>query len=143
MKNVAAAAAAFTVTLAVGVIGTGGLGASVMLAETICDPEVVSESVPEVRPAPSVAAAGCVMFALVPVLESTTVAPEMGLPNASFAVTVIVEAVDAPGTHPVLHAVIGVGDGLIVDLLAETPPGWTVKLLDVPLVTPVAEAVSV
>lgn len=67
----------------------------------------------------------------------------IGLPLASSAVTVIWEAVRPAGLHPLAHAVSIVGEATTVDLLAETPPGWTLKLFDVPGVTLVAEAVRV
>src|SRR5215510_1198726 len=70
-----------------------------------------------------------------PFVDSMTVCPGTGLPPPSSAVTVIVAAV-AFGVHPgFLQAVIVGVDVAIRDVICDTPAGWTLKLLDVPLVT--------
>ena len=72
--------------------------------------------------------AGCVREFPVPVAASTTVAPPMGFPNPSFAVTVIVERL-----LPEL-AVIVPGEAPIVDCDALTLPAltFTVVLFELP-----------
>jgi len=71
------------------------------------------------------------------VAASTTVAPPIGFPFASFAVTVIVDVPDP--------AAVEVGEAVTVDCEAETDPGFTVTaavcVMAVPLA--VAEAVFV
>src|SRR5438445_10269099 len=64
-----------------------------MLAETVLDSAVVDESVPVATPFASVVPPGCVsVFPVTGVAASVTVAPAIGLPKASLAVTVIVDA---------------------------------------------------
>jgi hypothetical protein len=62
---------------------------------------------------------GGVKLLLDPVALSATVAPAMGFPPASLAVTVMNEAVFAPVEQPVLQAVIGVGVAPAVESVAE------------------------
>src|SRR5256714_3912281 len=63
-----------------------------IVADTVLVPAVVDESVPVAMPLAFVVAVGCVsVFPAVGLAASTTVAPAIGLPLASFAVPVIVE----------------------------------------------------
>jgi hypothetical protein len=77
------------------------------VAEMFLVSATVELSVPVATPLASVGAAGCVSVFPVPELESTTVAPLIGLPFASFTVTVMV---DVP-----LPASIEVGEAVTVD----------------------------
>src|SRR5213596_2123174 len=102
----------FTTTLAVCVIAT-----ELIVAETVFEPAAVALRVPVARPLTSVVPTGCVsVFPAVGVAASVTVAPGIGLPLASFAVTVIV---DVP-----LPAVIG-DVALTVDCAADTAHAFT------------------
>src|SRR5207249_12095938 len=86
-------------------------------AAPVVDSAVVDRSAPVAPPsAPAVLLAGVRVLPAVGVAASTTVAPWMGLPFASRAVTVMVEVP--------LPAVIG-DVALIVDWLAETVPAFT------------------
>ena len=77
----------FTTTVAVCVTATPSI-----VAETVFEPAVVDERVPVATPLAFVVPTGCVsVFPAVGVAASVTVAPWIGLPLASFAVTVIVE----------------------------------------------------
>jgi len=89
-------------------------------AETPFDPATVEAKVPVATPSASVGPAGCVSVFPLPVADSTTVAPLIGLPPASLAVTVIVE-VPLPATSDV-------GEALTVDCEAETDPAATVTV---------------
>src|SRR6266542_2419663 len=91
-----------------------------IVAETVLVSITVDLRVPVATPLALVGPLGWVSVLPLPVAESTTVAPLMGLPLASFAVTVIV-AVPVP-------AVIEVGEALTVDCAADTPPGVTVTV---------------
>src|SRR5947199_4337881 len=105
-------APAFTSTVAVCVIAT-----ELIVAETVFDPAAVDERLPVATPLTSVVPTGWVtVFPAVGVAASVTVAPWIGLPLASFAVTVIVELP--------LPAVIG-DVAMTVDCAAETVPGFT------------------
>src|SRR6059036_3736167 len=103
---------AFTTTVAVCVIAT-----ELIVAETVLDPAAVDERVPVATPLASVVPTGCVrVFPAVGVVASVTVAPGIGLPLASRAVTVIVE-VPLPAA---------IGDvALTVDCVPDTVPGFT------------------
>src|SRR5213078_985605 len=109
---VAETAPTLTTTVAVCVIAT-----VLIVADTVFDPAAVELSVPVATPLAFVVPTGCVkVFPAVGVAASVTVAPAIGLPLASFAVTVIVE-VPLPAT---------IGDvALTVDWLAETVPAFT------------------
>jgi len=61
------------------------------VADTVLDSATVEVTVPVAIPLAFVVALGCVTVLPVPVAASATVAPWMGLPNPSRAVTVIVE----------------------------------------------------
>src|SRR5881628_2584116 len=103
---------AFTTTVAVWVIAT-----ELIVAETVFVPAAVALRVPVATPLASVVPTGCVnVLPVVGVAASVTVAPAIGLPLASFAVTVIV---DVPPP-----AVIG-DVALTVDCAAETVPTFT------------------
>src|SRR5919197_876133 len=108
---VAETAPAVTATVAVCVIAT-----ELIVADTVLSPATVELSVPVATPFALVVPLGCVSVLPVPVAASTTVAPEIGLPRPSLAVTVIVE-VPVP-------AVIG-DVALTVDWAAESAPGFT------------------
>src|SRR5213083_1941594 len=101
----------FTTIVAVAVTPTPPI-----VADTTFDPAVVDERVPVATPFASVGPAGCVSAVFAPVAASTTVAPWIGLPLASFAVTVIAEVP--------LPAVMG-DVAVSVDCVAETPPAVT------------------
>jgi len=105
-------APAFTTTVAVWVIAT-----ALIVADTVFEPAAVDASVPVATPFASVVPTGWVsVLPVVGVAASVTVAPWIGLPLASFAVTVIV---DVP-----LAAVIG-EVAVTVDWAAETAPALT------------------
>jgi hypothetical protein len=91
-----------TVTVAIWVIAV-----PLAVAETVLVSATVELSVPVATPAASVGPAGCVTVFPDPVTESTTVAPLIGLPLASVAVTVIVVVP--------LPAVIELEDAVTVD----------------------------
>src|SRR5713101_2959638 len=75
----------FTTTVAVCVTAT-----ALIVAETVFDSAVADARVPVATPLAFVVPTGCVSVLAVPVAASTTVAPWIGLPFASRAVTVIV-----------------------------------------------------
>src|SRR6266568_2327393 len=102
---------AFTTTVAVCSIAT-----ALIVAEIVFDSASVDASVPVATPLAFVVAAGCVSVLPDPVVASTTVAPWIGLPLASRAVTVIV---DVP-----LPAAIG-DVAPTVDCAADTGPAFT------------------
>src|SRR5437773_5751385 len=104
-------APAFTTTVAVWVTPIPSI-----VAEIVLDSASVDASVPVATPLAFVVVAGCVSVLPDPVAASTTVAPGIGLPLASRAVTVIVEVP--------LPAVIG-DVALTVDWLADTAPAFT------------------
>ena len=88
-----------------------------IVAEMVFDPDAVEDSVPVATPFTSAVPTGCVnVLPAVGVAASVIVAPWIGLPFASFAVTVIV---DVP-----LPAVIG-DVAATVDCVAETSPELT------------------
>jgi hypothetical protein len=87
-----------------------------MVADTVFDSATSEVRVPVAMPSASVGPPGCVRVLPVPVADSTTVAPGIGLPNPSLAVTVMVEV-------PVPAAI---GDvAVTVDTLADTAPAFT------------------
>jgi hypothetical protein len=102
---------AFTTTVAVCVIAT-----ALIVAEIVFDSASVDASVPVATPLAFVVVAGCVSVFPDPVAASTTVAPAIGLPFASRAVTVIVEL-------PLPAAIGEVAP--TVDWLADTVPAFT------------------
>ena len=111
---------ACTTTAAVCVIAT-----PLIVADTVFDSATNELSVPVATPSALVGPLGCVRVFPKPVAARTTVANGIGLPNPSFAVTVIVEV-------PVPAAI---GDvAVTVDWPAETAPAAMVKP---PVVAPV------
>src|SRR5216110_1667465 len=122
-------APAFTTTVAVWVIAT-----ALIVAEIVLDSASVDASVPVATPLAFVVVAGCVSVLPDPVAASTTVAPGIGLPLASRAVTVIV---DVP-----LPAVIG-EMAVTVDCAADTALAFTttVTVWVTPIPSIVAEIV--
>jgi len=108
----AATAPGFTTTVAVWVIATGPI-----VADTVFEPAAVALRVPVATPLPSVVPAGWVkVLPALGVTASVTVAPGIGFPFASRAVTVMVELP--------LPAVIG-DVAVTVDEDAETAPALT------------------
>jgi hypothetical protein len=105
---------ALTTTVAVWVIAT-----ALMVADTVFDPAAVELKVPVTTPLASVVPSGCVrVFPAVGVATSVTVAPSIGFPPASRAVTVMVDWLDPP------DAVIG-EVAVTVDCAADTAPAFT------------------
>jgi hypothetical protein len=102
---------AITTTVAVCVTAT-----ALMVADTVFDSATGELSVPVVTPSAPVGPPGCVSVLPRPVADSTTVAPGIGLPNPSLAVTVMVEI-------PVPAAIGEVA--VTVDWVAETVPAFT------------------
>jgi len=88
-----------------------------IVAETVFVPATVELSVPVATPLALVVPLGCDNVLPLPVAASTTVAPLIGFPFASFAVTVIVAVPPTP---------MDVGEAATVDCEAETAPGFTV-----------------
>src|SRR5512134_4082374 len=124
--------ATVTVTAAVCVIAT-----PLIVAETVLASATVELSVPVATPLALVVPTGCVMVLPLPVAASTTVAPTMGLLNASRAVTVIV-LVAAP-----LDATMLAGAALTVDWAADTPATVTVTVAVCVMATPFTVADTV
>ena len=87
-----------------------------IVAETVFDSATVELSIPVATPLALVGPAGCVRVLAVPVAASTTVAPLMGLPNPSRAVTVTVEVPSPAWISDV---------AVIVERAAETPSAVT------------------
>src|SRR3989442_829162 len=122
---VADTAPTFTTTVAVCVIAT-----ELIVADTVFDSAAVDDSVPVATPLALVVAIGCVsVFPVLGVVASTTVAPAIGSPLASRAVTVIVEVP--------LPAVIG-ELAVMVDWAADTAPAPTAIGPDVAAASPFA-----
>jgi hypothetical protein len=111
VDNVPETAPAFTTTVAVWVIAT-----ALIVADTVLDSAAVALKVPVATPLAFVTPTGWVSVLPVPVAASTTVAPAIGLPDASRAVTVMV---DVP-----LPAVIG-EVAVTEDCAADTGPTLT------------------
>jgi hypothetical protein len=86
VDNVPETAPALTTTVAVWVMAT-----ALIVADTVLDAATVELKVPVATPLAFVTPTGCVSVFPVPVAASTTVAPAIGLPEASRAVTVIVD----------------------------------------------------
>src|SRR5690348_2209801 len=126
-----AGAPGFTTTVAVWVTPV-----PLIVADTVFDSATVEDSVPVATPLPLVVPAGWVRVFPEPVLASTTVAPEIRFPFASFAVTVIVLWL-AP-----LEAVIG-EVAATVDCAADTAPGFTTTVAVCVMATPFTVADTV
>jgi hypothetical protein len=107
-----------------------------MVAETVLDSAIVEESVPVATPLALVVPTGWVRVLPNPVAERTAVAPGIGLPKASLAMTVIVELLDP------LLAVMPVGKALTVDCEADTPPTVMLNAFEDPAFSPTADAVK-
>src|SRR6266545_2110513 len=114
VESEAETAPAVTVTAAVWVIAV-----PLAVAETVLVSSTVELRVPVATPLALVVPLGCVRVLPLPVAASTTVAPLIGFPFASFAVTVIV---DVPPTA------MDVGEAATVDCEAETEPDVTVTV---------------
>src|SRR6266513_1961520 len=119
------AVAGLTVTEATGALATETAAVCVMavpliVAETVFVPATVELKVPVATPVASVGPAGCATVFPLPVAASTAVAPPIGLPLASLAVTVMV---DVP-----LPVAIDGGAAVTVDCAADTGPGVTVTV---------------
>jgi len=93
------------------------IATELIVAETVFVPAAVEVSVPVATPLALVVAAGCVsVLPAVGVAARTTVAPSIGFPLASFAVTVTVD-LPVPAT---------IGDvAVTVDCVADTAPAVT------------------
>src|SRR6266540_667728 len=139
-----------TVTVAVWVMAV-----PLAVAETVFDPAAVELSAPVATPLALFGPPGWVSVLPLPVAASATVAPPIGLPLASFTVTVIVDVLDPAG--------IDAGDAATVDRDADTGPAvnvtpavWKIAVpfaaaemvfdsatveLSVPVATPVASVV--
>jgi len=113
---------AITTTVVVCVIPT-----VLMVADTVFDCATIELSVPVATPSAPVGPAGWVSVFPVPVADSTTVAPGIGLPNPSWAVTVIVEV-------PVPAAIGEVA--VTVDWPADTVPAFTTTVAVWVMATP-------
>src|SRR5207245_238337 len=87
---------------------------ALIVADTVLDSATVALNVPVATPLAFVVVVGCVRVFPVPVAARTTLAPAMGFPEASRAVTVIVDVL-AP-----LEAVVGDGAARL-DCPADTP----------------------
>ena len=102
-----------TVTAAVWVTATPSI-----VAETVFISGIVERTVPVATPLASVGPTGCVSTLPDPVAASTTVAPAIGLPATSRAVTVIVATPAMAG--------MDAGTAWTLDRVAETAPTVTV-----------------
>ena len=113
---VAETAPTFTTTVAVWVIATPSI-----VADTVFDPAAVELRVPVATPLAFVVPIGCVrVLPVVGLAASTTVAPAIGFPFASRAVTVMVE-VPLPAA---------IGDvAVTLDCAAETVPTFTTTVV--------------
>src|SRR5438094_434681 len=110
----------FTTIVAVAVTPTPPI-----VADTTFDPAVVDERVPVATPFASVVAVGWVsVLPVVGVTARVTVAPAIGLPKASLAVTVIVDAAPPAVTGEVATTVDWLADTVLepVILKAGDPP---------------------
>src|ERR1700688_3180395 len=135
-----------TTTVAVCVMAT-----ALIVAETVFASATVALSVPVATPLAFVGPSGCVSVLPVPVAASTTVAPLTGLPDASRAVTVIVDVpvpavigelaltVDsAADTGPAVSTTVAVWLTLTVLIVADTVFDSATVALKVPVATPLA-----
>src|ERR1051326_8096149 len=97
-------------------VAVAEIGVPLIVADTVFDSATAELNVPVATPSPLVGPLGCLSVFCKPVAASTTVAPGIGLPNPSLAVTVIVDV-------PVPAAI---GDvALTVDCAADTAPAFT------------------
>jgi len=107
-------------------------GVPLIVAETVLSSATVEPSVPVVTPLALVVPLGCVSVLPLPVAASTTLAPLIGFPLASWAVTVIVE--DPP------PATNDVGEAVTVDCEADSGPAVTVTAAVCVIAVPLAVA---
>src|SRR2546426_4328286 len=121
--------AAVTVTAAVCVTPV-----PLIVAETVFASATLELRVPVATPLVLVVPLGCVSVLPLPVAASTTVAPLIRFPFASFAVTVIV---DVP-----LPTTMDVGEAATVDCAAETGPAPTGTVADSAILLPSWNAVT-
>src|SRR6266540_2381158 len=121
---------AVTVTVAVWAIAV-----PLAVAETVFVPATVELNVPVATPLASVGPLGWVSVLPLPVAASTTVAPLIGFPLASCAVTVIVEVP--------LSTTMDAGEPPTVDCAAETDPAATVTPASWVIAVPFAVAATV
>jgi len=121
-----------TVTVAVCVTATPSI-----VAETVFASATVELNVPVATPLALVGPLGCVSVFPVPVAPSTTVAPAIGFPKASLAVTVMVDAVEP------LLATIDVGAAVTVDTLPDSAAAVTETLAVAVIATPLIVADTV
>src|SRR5213594_2555807 len=142
---------AFTTTVAVWVIAT-----ALIVAETVLEPAAVDDRVPVATPLASVVPTGWVrVFPPVGVAASVAVAPWIGLPLASFAVTVMVDVplpaaigdvamtVDCvPDTVPGFTTTVAVCVMATTLIVADTVFAWATVELRVPVATPLAVVVA-
>src|SRR5881409_2576392 len=142
---------AFTSTVAVCVIAT-----ELIVADTVFVPAAVERRVPAICPLASVVPTGCVrVLPAVGVAASVTVAPWIGLPLASFAVTVMVDVplpaaigdvavtVDCvPDTVPGFTTTVAVCVMATALIVADTVFAWATVELRVPVATPLAVVVA-
>src|SRR5881628_3314248 len=141
---------AWTTTVAVCVMAT-----ELMVADTVFVSATVELSVPVATPLPFVVALGCVSVLPVPVAANTTVAPAIGLPNPSLAVTVMVEVpvpaaigdvavtVDSPADRaPVVTTTVAVCVTATPSIVADTVFDSATVELSVPVATPLAFVVA-
>jgi len=134
-------AAGSTVTAAVCVMATLLIVAEIVLSWATVDRNVaVATPLPSVVSGPEGEKKFCV-----PVEASETLAPPIGFPDPSRAVTVMSEAVPPPVVHggELSHAVMGVCDAATVDCDADTDPIVMSKPALVAGVSPVAVACRV
>src|SRR5881628_3119716 len=122
--------AGVTVTAAVCVIATPSA-----VAETVFVSATVELRVPVATPLASVDPVGWVRVLPLPVAASTTVAPLIRFPLASFAVTVMVDGV--------LPTTMDVGAAATVDCAADTAPAVTVTVALCVMAVPLAVADTV
>jgi hypothetical protein len=130
----------------------------VIVAETVLVPAAVELKVPVATPLAFVGALGCVSVLPGPVAASTTVAPATGFPDASRAVTVIVDwllPLDAvmgdvaatldcvPDTLPAVTLTVAVCVIATALIVAETVFDSATVELKVPVIAPLASVVPV
>ena len=132
------------------------IATELIVADTVFEPAAVDESVPVATPLASVVPAGWVsVLPLVGVAASVTAAPATGLPNASFAVTVMVEVplcaamgdvavtVDcAAATVPEVTTTVAVWETATPLIAADTVFDSATVELSVPVATPLAFVVA-
>src|SRR5881628_2297224 len=141
---------AWTTTVAVCVMAT-----ELMVADTVFVSATAELSVPVATPLWFVGPPGCVRVLPVPVAANTTVAPAIGLPNPSLAVTVMVEApvpaaigdvavtVDSPADRaPVVTTTVAVCVTATPSIVADTVFDSATVELSVPVATPLAFVVA-